>query len=75
MNNVWKEVPLDSIQCSNFGKNGFNSIFDSIMADQNSIPTIIQFNKIGGDSIQLIIQFKCQLIIYIDRKVQIGQIS
>ena len=60
----------DSIQSLNFGKNWFNSIFDSIMADQNSIQTIIQFNNIGRDSIQVMIKFKCQVIINIGRKVQ-----
>ena len=33
------------------------------MADQNSIQTFIQLKKIGGDSIQSMIQFKCQGII------------
>ena len=40
------------------------------MADQNSIQTIIQFNNIGRDSIQVMIKFKCQVIINIGRKVQ-----
>ena len=42
----------DSIQSLNFGKNGFNSIIDSILVSQNSIQTIIQFKKNCGDSIQ-----------------------
>ena len=63
VNNVWKEVPLDSIQCLNFSKICFNSISDSIMADQNSIQIIIHFKNIGGDSFQLIIQSRCQGII------------
>ena len=42
----------DSIQCLNFAKNWFNSIFDSILVSQNSIQTIIQFKIICGDSIQ-----------------------
>ena len=53
----------ESIQSLNFGKSWFNSISDSIMADQNSIQTFIQLKKIGGDSIQSMIQFKCQGII------------
>ena len=42
----------DSIQSLNFGKKGFNSIFNSILVSQNSIQTIIQFKKNCGDSIQ-----------------------
>ena len=42
----------DSIQSLNFGKIGFNSIFDSILVSQNSIQTIIQFKNNCGDSIQ-----------------------
>ena len=42
----------NSIQSLNFGKNGFNSIIDSILVSQNSIQTIIQFKNNCGDSIQ-----------------------
>ena len=38
----------DSIQSLNVGKNWFNSIFDSIMADQNSIQTIIQLKRLAA---------------------------
>ena len=37
------------------------------MADQNPIQTIVQLKKIDGDSIQSIIQFKYQVIIYTGR--------
>ena len=57
------DTQSDSIQSLNFGKNWFNSISDSIMAAQNSIQTMIQFKKTDSDSIQSIIQFKCQGII------------
>ena len=40
---------------------------DSIMADQNPIQTIVQLKKIDGDSIQSIIQFKYQVIIFTSR--------
>ena len=46
----------DSIRSLNFGKNGINSISDSIQ-------TFIQLKNIGGDSMKSIIQFKCQGII------------
>ena len=42
----------DSVQCLNFAKKWFNSIFDSILLTQNSIQTIIQFKINSGDSIQ-----------------------
>ena len=67
----------DSIQCLNFAEKRFNSIFDSILLTQNSIPplfheinlrklkteTDIQFKIISGGSIQKIIQFNSQGII------------
>ena len=46
----------DSIRSLNFGKNGINSISDSIQ-------TFIQLKKIGDDSTQLTIQFKYRVII------------
>ena len=42
----------DLIESLNFGKNWFNSISDSMMVNQSSIKTIIQFKKNCGDSIQ-----------------------
>ena len=47
---VMIDAQNDSIQSLNFGKNWFNSISDSIMADQNSIQTITQFRvaKVGS---------------------------
>ena len=53
----------DSIRSLNFGKNRFNSISDSIMAEKNSIQTFTQFKKIGDDSTQLTIQLKYRVII------------
>ena len=43
-----------------FCKKCFNSIFDPILPDQNSIQNIIQFKINSGDSIQNIIQFNSQ---------------
>ena len=53
----------DSTQSWNFGKNWSNSMADSKLADKNSIQTVIQFKKIGDDSIQLINWSICQVII------------
>ena len=54
---------FDSIQCLNFAKKWFNSIFDSILIAKNSIQTVIQFKIRSDDSIQKTIQFSSQGII------------
>ena len=43
----------DSIESLNLGKNLFNSISDSIMANQSLIKTIIKLKNIGDDSVFL----------------------
>ena len=52
------DTQIDSIQCSNFAQNWFNSIFDSKSFHENSIQKIIQFKINCWDSIQQHNQFK-----------------
>ena len=54
---------FDSIQCMNFAKKLFNSMFESILLTQNSIQTIIQIIINSDDSIQKSIKFNSQGII------------
>ena len=54
---------FDSIQCMNFAKKLFNSMFESILLTQNSIQTIIQIIINSDDSCQKSIQFNSQGII------------
>ena len=60
---VVSDTQSDSIQCMNFAKKLFNSMFESILLTQNSIQTIIQIIINSDDSIQKSIQFNSQEII------------
>ena len=56
-----------NVACDVLAHDGSTSKKNSPLAHQNPIQTIIQCNKIGGDSMQWIIQFKYQVIIFTSR--------